>query len=506
MAINAMSSVMHHLRRAVAQPQADWADGDLLECYAAQRDDAAFEALVRRHGPMVLGVCRRILRNEADAEDAFQATFLVLVRKAGAIRQRGMVSNWLYGVAQNTALKAKAMIQQRRRKEQAAGAMPKAQAAEEVWQQAQAFLDRELGRLAEKYRVPIVLCELEGKTLKEAARHLGWPQGTVATRLAEGRRRLAKQLSRQGLKLSAGALAALLSQSAAPAGVPARLVSATVQAAGLMAAGKVIASGVVSATVTVLTAGVLKAMLLSKLKTVTAGFLVLSMVAFGASFLLEGPRGANTAAADNLASQRTRTEERPADIGFPKISREAPRNLLALAAPARANPLRGSVVAADGSPAAGAIVWAARIGLGPLVRDETVADNNGRYQLNLDPGAWFVSARLGTQGGEGPARHETVNIAADRKPEPLTIRLEERGTFHGRLLEAGSGKPIAGGKLFLDVGFVVTTGADGRFKLGGLYRGNHEAFVVAPGRMRLRILFDTAARRYRAGGARATRR
>ena len=105
------------------------------------RDEGAFEALVRRHGQMVFGVCRRILRNDTDAEDAFQATFLVLVRKAASVRPRGMVSNWLYGVAHNTALKAKAMIHQRRAKEKEAGTTPKAENNEEVWWQIQTMLD-----------------------------------------------------------------------------------------------------------------------------------------------------------------------------------------------------------------------------------------------------------------------------------------------------------------------------------------------------------------------------
>src|ERR1700732_1846438 len=203
MAAKVLNRVVQHLRRcAQQQATAGVLDGELLEGYVSRRDEAAFEALVRRHGPMVLGVCRRILRNEADAEDAFQATFLVLVRKAGTIRPRGLVSNWLYGVAQNTALKAKAMIHHRRAKEKAAGTQPQPAAGEEVWRQVQEVLDEELNRLPQKYRVPIVLCELEGKTIKEAARHLNWPQGTVATRLAHGRRLLARRLSRHGLTLS----------------------------------------------------------------------------------------------------------------------------------------------------------------------------------------------------------------------------------------------------------------------------------------------------------------
>src|SRR5690348_7122538 len=183
MRTNAANCVIGHLRRAALRPDgAGLTDSELLELYVARREEAAFEALLRRHGPMVLGVCRRVLRNEADAEDAFQATFLVFVRKAASIRSRDMVSNWLYGVAHNTALKAKAMDRKRHVKEQEAGTVPKQEARTEVWQEVQTLLDTELSRLPDKYRVPIVLCDLEGKTIKEASCHLGWPQGTVATR------------------------------------------------------------------------------------------------------------------------------------------------------------------------------------------------------------------------------------------------------------------------------------------------------------------------------------
>src|SRR5262249_34190816 len=154
-----LNRVLQHLREvALFRDGAGRTDGELLELYVSRRDEAAFEALVRRHGPMVLGVCRRILRHEADADDAFQATFLVLVRKAGSLRARGLVGNWLYGVAHNTALKAKAMNRTRRQKEREAGTVAKREAVEEVWVQVQALLDAELSRLPDRYRVPIVLC------------------------------------------------------------------------------------------------------------------------------------------------------------------------------------------------------------------------------------------------------------------------------------------------------------------------------------------------------------
>jgi beta-lactamase regulating signal transducer with metallopeptidase domain/protocatechuate 3,4-dioxygenase beta subunit len=157
--------------------------------------------------------------------------------------------------------------------------------------------------------------------------------------------------------------------------------------------------------------------------------------------------------------------------------------------------LRGTVVAEDGSPAVGATVWAARLDYGPLDSRTTVAGANGEYTMSLTPGTWSIWARLGTQGGEGGgSRQPAAEIVAGKAPRPVPIRLEERGTFHGRLLEAETGKPIAGGKLVLDAGLALTTDAAGRFTIGGLSREGHEAFVVAPGRMRLRVLFDTTAR------------
>jgi protocatechuate 3,4-dioxygenase beta subunit len=157
--------------------------------------------------------------------------------------------------------------------------------------------------------------------------------------------------------------------------------------------------------------------------------------------------------------------------------------------------LRGVVYAADGTPAAGAVVWAAKPWPpGPLERRETTADANGRCALDLEPGDWFVWARRGTQGGEGPNRHDKVHIVAGQEPEAIAIRLEERGTFRGRLLEAETGKPIAAGRLFLDAGLILTADAAGRFEIGGLSRGYHESVVVAPGRQRLRVLFDTVGR------------
>jgi RNA polymerase sigma factor (sigma-70 family) len=288
MAINPMSEVVQHLRStALLQDGAGRTDGQLLEDYLSRRDQSAFAALLGRHGPMVWGVCRRLLRNHHDAEDAFQATFLVLVRKAASIVPRHMVANWLYGVAHQTALNARANAARRKERERQVPEMPQPAVCEpDRWRDLQPLLDQELSRLPNRYRVVLVLCDLEGKTRKAAARQLGVPEGTVAGWLARGRAMLAKRLAHRGVALPAGALAAVLSEQASSAGVPAAVVSATLQAAGLLAAG-VTAAGGISVHVTALTEGVMKAMLVSKLKTTMAGLLLVAALLSGAILIYQ---------------------------------------------------------------------------------------------------------------------------------------------------------------------------------------------------------------------------
>ncbi|MFL5341456.1 MAG: RNA polymerase sigma factor, partial [Gemmataceae bacterium] len=259
-------------------------DGQLLEDYISRRDEAAVTALVRRHGPMVWGVCRRVLRNCHDAEDAFQATFLVLVRKAASIAAPELLANWLYGVAHQTARKARATVGKRAVRERQVTDMPEPAAVEQdLWNDLQPLLDHELSQLPDIYRVAIVLCDLEGKTRKEAARHLGLPEGTVGSRLARARVVLAKRLTERGVAVSCGALAAVLAQSVASAGVPSQVVSKAIQAASLLAAGQVVAVGPVSVKVATLTESVLKAMMMSKLKAAIAVILVLGFISAGAT-------------------------------------------------------------------------------------------------------------------------------------------------------------------------------------------------------------------------------
>jgi RNA polymerase sigma factor (sigma-70 family) len=262
------------------------ADGQLLDRFVERREEAVFEAIVRRHGPMVWGVCRRVLRDHHDTEDAFQATFLVLARKAASVMPREKLGNWLYGVAYQTAMKARAMRAKRRGRERQVSEMPEPEvASHDPRDELAESLDGELSRLSEKYRTPIVLCDLEGRSHKEAASQLGWPIGTVSSRLSRARSMLAKRLTRRGLSLSGGSLALLLAQESASASMPTRFIGPTARAASLYAAGGAATAGAVSAGVVALTEEVMKMMLLSEIKVATAMLVVVSALTVGGTGL-----------------------------------------------------------------------------------------------------------------------------------------------------------------------------------------------------------------------------
>jgi uncharacterized protein (TIGR02246 family) len=291
MATSQMREFIQHLRRAVLLREGSGlTDGQLLKDYLNRREEAALAALVRRHGPMVWGVCRRVLRNDHDAEDAFQATFLVLVRKAASIVSPELLANWLYGVAHQTALKARATTAKRKVRERPVTEMPEPAVTErDLWNDLLPLLDQELSRLPDKYRVAVVLCELEGKTRKEAARQLGVPEGTLAARVARGRVMLAKRLARHGPAVSGGALAVVLSQNVASASAPTSVVSSTIKAATSVAAGQAVTTAVVSSKVAALTEGVVKAMLLTRLKTGAVALLVTAVISVGTAALTWQP-------------------------------------------------------------------------------------------------------------------------------------------------------------------------------------------------------------------------
>jgi RNA polymerase sigma factor (sigma-70 family) len=257
------------------------ADRELLERFTAQQDQTAFEALVRRHGPMVLRVCRSVLRDEHAADDAFQATFLVLARKAGSLRRQELLAGWLHGVAHRVA--ARARVEAARRLNREAQAEPRTgpdPAAEVSTRELCAALEEEMGRLPEKYRSPFYLCHVEGRTRDQAARQLGYSLRTLQRLLERGRTLLQVRLGRRGVTLSAALLAATLGQGAAPAAVPAALLTSTLSAA--FATGQ---SGAVPLKATALADGVLRRMAATRGKLLVA--LALVTVAAGAGVLAQ---------------------------------------------------------------------------------------------------------------------------------------------------------------------------------------------------------------------------
>lgn len=298
-----MSPPTADLADACASGSSRTTDRHLLDRFVTHQDQAAFAELVARHGPCVWNVCRRVAGQEQDAEDAFQAVFLILGRKAGAIRKRESVASWLYGVAFRTASKLRRAASRRQKREEHAGSAappappPELAAAREL----ERALDEEVARLAEKFRAPFVLCCLQGQTRGEAAQQLGWSEGTVSSRLAQARELLQHRLVRRGFAVSAVVLAAAMSNAIAAAAAPASLVACAVQAgvAGNAAAG-------FSPAALALADHIAHALLVLKLKTIVAASLsfalLLSAASFAALRLSEAPEQDAPAAAPLIAA------------------------------------------------------------------------------------------------------------------------------------------------------------------------------------------------------------
>ncbi len=270
-------------RTALLQESREQSDAQLLERFVGG-DGVALEMLVRRHALMVWGVCSRTLTHHDAAEDAFQATFLVLLRKAGSICPREQLANWLYGVAYKTACKARQTAAKRYAREKQVDTMPEPATEphnDGFGADLHALLDEELSRLPEKYRIAVVLCDVEGNTRHEAAEQLHLPEGTVGSRLARGRALLAKRLIKRGLSVSATALAATGFHEAASGAVPAALLSHTVNVVNLAAAGETVAAGLISTRVFVVVEAVLRAMAVAKQKALGLVFVLATLVLAG---------------------------------------------------------------------------------------------------------------------------------------------------------------------------------------------------------------------------------
>jgi RNA polymerase sigma factor (sigma-70 family) len=324
-----MNKVLQHLRQVMLRSGgAGLTDGQLLDRFIEQREEAALEALVRRHGPLVWSICLRVLGNHHDAEDAFQATFLVLVRRAASVVPREMVANWLYGVASQTARKARATTAKRKSRERLTTQVPEPAVPEpddggDLHHQ----LHQALGRLPTKFRVSIILCDLEGKTRTEAARQLGVPEGTLAAWLSRGRAMLTKRLAGHGLAMTTGVLTVALAQSKASACVPISLLRSTVQAASLLAAEQA-AAGIISTPAFALMEGVLREMLATKIKVAATLVLAMgTMVGLGSSGLVYRMHAAEKRLPEQQQVIST-NEIRPDDAEFAAAEEEADEDAL----------------------------------------------------------------------------------------------------------------------------------------------------------------------------------
>jgi cobalt-zinc-cadmium efflux system membrane fusion protein len=278
MASSQPSAVLRFIRTIVpARASCTLPDHELVRRFLSHQDETAFAVLVERHGPLVLGVCRRLLRGTEDAEDAFQATFLVLVRKAGSITKRESVGSWLNGVACRVALKARSQAARRRAVERELRDLRAAAPHGRVGSDFGPALDEELSRLPDRYRIPLVLCYLEGKSTEEAARQIGCPRGTVLSRMARGREQLRRRLVQRGLAAPAVLTLAIPWEESAPTAVPPALAQSTIQAARAFIAGEAIGRSI-SAHAAALAKGAMHTMLLTKLWNGAAVLLTASVL------------------------------------------------------------------------------------------------------------------------------------------------------------------------------------------------------------------------------------
>jgi RNA polymerase sigma factor (sigma-70 family) len=470
-------------------------DQELLRRFSSERDQTAFHGLLRRHGPMVLDVCRSVLRNQADAEDAFQATFLVLSQRAETIREKASVGSWLYGVAYRTALKAQAQSARRQKKEAVAPGQPRRQGPDDLtWREAQQSLHAELSSLAERYRAPLVLCYLQGRTQEEAATLLGVSKAALRKHLERGRALLRQRLVRRGLGPLAVLMAAAWPAAGASGGLPLALSASDINTVTEVVAGGAGAS-VVSARVAALAEGVTRAMFMTKVKIATMAFL-LALVGLGAGAMM-----------NQIAATEARAKEepaqRPAEAEVPTAAvllSEAPT------APAKDVPttggekadieVRGRVFGPDGKPFAGAKLYVNDAG--KTARKDPVrvtSGDDGRFKFTLEKADDSPRQVMAVADGHG----------CDWAPigqEELTLRLVKDVPINGRILDP-DGKPVVGAKLsvtsvsapnaglesYLDAFRkgegdasakdwnaplpgqpAVTTGDDGRFRLAGAGR------------------------------------
>jgi RNA polymerase sigma factor (sigma-70 family) len=453
-----LGAVLRHFRKA-ARDNDEATDAELLRHFLDARDPAAFEALVRRHGPMVLRVCRRVLGHHQDAEDAFQVTFLLLARQAPSIRNTAALAGWLHGVAYRTALSAKRGAATRRAHEGRVKSMAQKDVPEELgWREVQALLDEEIQALPEAFRGPFVLCQMEGLSREEAARRLGLKWGTLCSRLGRARERLRERLRRRGVELPAVLGLTSLTAGAAPAVVPCRLLEATARVGAAYAAGD-LPGGTLSAGVERLLREVPRSMCLTKVKIVSAVLTaVLLVVGAAAGVPLAAPSGGAPAAPHSppaagpaQAAGRSPPQGKPADG-------HRPSGKSAAGAEAKDMAISGRVLTpaaeAAGKAHVAVLLWShrqPRLGQ-PMSRPEVLAegqvDGEGKFRfrvrrpvpLNYYRKRHYQMAVVARADGFGMG-FRCVPLH-DLGPD-VEVRLQTEQIHRGRLIDLG-GQPAAG--------------------------------------------------------------
>ncbi len=516
MATAPLGTLLQHLHRLAAGRGAPpWTDRRLLDDFTARRDEAAFAALLARHGPMVLRVCRRVLHHEQDAEDAFQATFLILARNSGSIRKPEAVADWLYGVAYRTAMAAKRRAARRRKHEAHLRSRVRATVCP-TWDDVQAVLDEEIERLPVAFRTAFVLCVLEGKSGPEAAAALGVKEGTVSSRLTRARHLLQRRLTRRGIQLAPLLAALSVAAGSAEAVVPAGLARTAVRL-GLLGAAGGRSAGLIPSSVAALAAGVTRAMFLTKAKIVTAVVLAVGLLAAGAGTLTyQGFAADKDSPPPAAAAQEEPTPPAP----------KRPAGVEDKASKAIA--IRGSVLSPDGKPITGAKLyqtfWVEFIEHDPLPAPKVrgTSGPDGRFQFTVakadlaaNPKAVLQVVAVADGFGLGwvsldkpDAQEITVRLAKD--DVPITGRVLD---LEGRPIRGATIRPVVlmttpnedltpwfqaikdkkrfHHKDILTKQLIVfpqgvpglprtaTTGADGRFRLTGI--GRERVLVVMIG-------------------------
>ena len=424
----AFGTAVRHLRDLFAAGSvAGLGDGQLLSRYSGSKDEVAFEALVARHGPMVLATCRAILKNEHDVEDVFQATFLVLARKAGSIRGGDALGGWLHRVAYRASVQASVEAKRRRRKEAEAAAMAPSDMSHPglgTDHELRPILHEEIDRLPEAERLPVVLCDLEGLTYEQAAEQLRWSEPTLRCRVSRARQRLKVRLTRRGVTIPV--VGASLVAKGASAAVPVALSRSTALAA---------TGGPVSAGAAVLTRTILRGMLMHQIKTAATA----ALAAVG------------LASAGWIAADAGRPED-PKPAMKPKAEAAAREEPVA-GKPQETVEVKGRVVAPDGTPVAGAAVGAAYFRDNGARLPKATSGPGGRFTIRMprDDGAepdgyqarfpWLVASAP----GHGVGWTERV-LRRDNRDE-LEVRLTEEGPpIEGRVLDL-EGRPVAAARI-----------------------------------------------------------